>query len=326
LEPSRMASERLAALHRHLAEETARLLGWEAGQEVAARDREARILYLEQQASLQASNAALRAELADAGQWREEVGFIRGRVALIRMEIFVLEVKERFEEEMRIGEEMRPAHWRGDAPSEIAVLEAQFMAVCGVAARLVGGGKTLHPRMASQRLDALHRQLAEETGRLLCWEARQEVAARDREARILHLEQLAADGGRQEASLQASNASLRKYRDVVGIIRGRVALFRMEIAVLEVKERFEEEMRSYTPSEIAVLEAQLMAVCGVAARLVGGGKTPASQAECLEVEELTRGVHRLGLAHQEEVAARREQEQLVGEAAMETADLADTSV
>ena len=42
LEPSRMASERLAALHRHLAEETARLLGWEAGQEVAARDREAR--------------------------------------------------------------------------------------------------------------------------------------------------------------------------------------------------------------------------------------------------------------------------------------------
>jgi len=308
LEPSRMASERLAALHRHLAEETARLLGWEAGQEVAARDREARILYLEQQASLQASNAALRAELADAGQWREEVGFIRGRVALIRMEIFVLEVKERFEEEMRIGEEMRPAHWRGDAPSEIAVLEAQFMAVCGVAARLVGGGKTLHPRMASQRLDALHRQLAEETGRLLCWEARQEVAARDREARILHLEQLAADGGRQEASLQASNAALRAELAEAGQRREE-----LELRVAHIRR------------EIAVLEAQLTAVCGEAARLVGGGKTPASQAECLEVEELTRGVHRLGLAHQEEVAARREQEQkLVGEAATETAALADT--
>ena len=37
--------------------------------------------------------------------------------------------------------------------------------------------------MASQRLDALHRQLAEENGRLLGWEAGQEVAARDREAR-----------------------------------------------------------------------------------------------------------------------------------------------
>ena len=42
MEPSRMASERLTALYRRLAEETARLLGWEAGQEVAARDREAR--------------------------------------------------------------------------------------------------------------------------------------------------------------------------------------------------------------------------------------------------------------------------------------------
>ena len=54
-----------------------------------------------------------------------------------------------------------------------------------------------------------------------------------------------------------------------------MALIRMEIAVLEVKEGFEEG--SYTPSEIAVLEAQFMAVCGEAARLVGGGKTPASQ-------------------------------------------------
>ena len=34
-----MASERLEALHRQLAEETGRLLGWEAGQEVAARAR-----------------------------------------------------------------------------------------------------------------------------------------------------------------------------------------------------------------------------------------------------------------------------------------------
>ena len=37
-----MASERLEALHRQLAEEVERLLGWEAGQEVAARDRETR--------------------------------------------------------------------------------------------------------------------------------------------------------------------------------------------------------------------------------------------------------------------------------------------
>ena len=37
--------------------------------------------------------------------------------------------------------------------------------------------------MASERLEALHRQLAEETGRLLGWEADQEVAARDRETR-----------------------------------------------------------------------------------------------------------------------------------------------
>ena len=41
------------------------------------------------------------------------------------------------------------------------------------------------------------------------------------------------------------------------------------------------------------------------------------------MEELTRGVQRLGLAHQEEVGSRREQEQrVVGEAAAETAALA----
>ena len=37
-----MASERLEALRRQLAEEVERLLAWEAGQEVAARVRETR--------------------------------------------------------------------------------------------------------------------------------------------------------------------------------------------------------------------------------------------------------------------------------------------
>ena len=47
--------------------------------------------------------------------------------------------------------------------------------------------------MASERLEALHRQLEEETGRLLGWEAGQEVAARDRETRILHLRAISAE-------------------------------------------------------------------------------------------------------------------------------------
>ena len=45
------------------------------------------------------------------------------------------------------------------------------------------------------------------------------------------------------------------------------------------------------------------------------------------MEELTRGVQRLGLAHQEEVGSRREQEQrVVGEAAAETAALAHFNI
>jgi len=69
--------------------------------------------------------------------------------------------------------------------------------------------------MASERLEALHRQLEalhrqleEETGRLLGWEAGQEVAARDRETRIRHLEQLAADGLREVARLGGEVARL----------------------------------------------------------------------------------------------------------------------
>ena len=43
--------------------------------------------------------------------------------------------------------------------------------------------------MASEQLEALHRQLAEELERLLG----QEVAARDRETRILHLRAISAE-------------------------------------------------------------------------------------------------------------------------------------
>merc|ERR1719319_2133016 len=70
-----------------------------AGQEGAARDREARILYLEQlAAAINASNAALRAELPDAGQRREELEL---RVA--RQEVAAREVEAHIIYLMRLG-------------------------------------------------------------------------------------------------------------------------------------------------------------------------------------------------------------------------------
>jgi len=184
LEPSRMASERLAALHRHLAEETARLLGWEAGQEVAARDREARILYLEQQASLQASNAALRAELADAGQRREE---LKLRVAHIRREIDELE-----EHRTAVCGEAARRHFS----ARILAAEEQVAAFRAELADARQRREELDEHLKEVWLAgwlAERAALAEETARLPGWEAGQEVAARVREARILHLEQLEAE-------------------------------------------------------------------------------------------------------------------------------------
>ena len=79
-------------------------------------------------------------------------------------------------------------------------------------------------------------------------------------ARIRHLEQLAADGGRQEADLQASNTALRA-----------------ELAEASQRREELEQRAVHILREVAVLEAPLAAASGEVARLGGGGRTRDSQ-------------------------------------------------
>ena len=118
-------------------------------------------------------------------------------------------------------------------------------------------------RMAGERLAALHRQLAEEMERLLGWEAGQEVAARDRETRIRHLEQLAAARGLKVAAAQHTNAALRA-----------------ELA--EACQRREDlELRvAHVLREVAVLEAQVAAASGEVGRPVGAARRSPAQVSC----------------------------------------------
>jgi hypothetical protein len=139
-------------------------------------------------------------------------------------------------------------------------------------------------------LSGLQQELAEETGRLVRWEAEAKVRARASEGRRQQLEQLAAG---QAARLPGLEADRRRLQAELGdAAHGRAEL---------------DQRTTHARRELDVLKAEFTAVCTEAEQEVGRGPDgPGGGAEA-GVGRLTEEMVALRVTGEEERAGRREE-------------------
>ena len=140
---------------------------------------------------------------------------------------------------------------------------------------------------SASRLSALHSSLAAETGRLLSLEVGVEVEARDRDTRILQVDQVTSSQGEQVPVLEGENVRLRREVEDAGHRKAELG-----------------HRVTHTYRELQVLSAQWTQVWGEVERMKGDTGADC-QAKVDSVEGITQAVRELRINHGREVEGDR---------------------